>query len=467
MVSRRRMLRMAVLGVVGAAGCLDGNRGSTPPPSTTPTADRTDTAMSPTPPSITNKDPDGTPDSTVDVEDWEPRWSVPMENAHALAIDVAGEQLFVTTSTQDGPSAVVAVDPTAPSVDWRTEFDGEAESGSNGDPRTIARDQWGVTVAGDTLLSVNGHSEEYEWTAVHALDRPTGDRRWSIRRDRFLTVHGRSGDLLIVSGREFFVPESTHDVPEEPLESIVYGIDITTGEVRWETRHAGVAGVAVSAPAIYVAALDRLVAIGHDGRTKWSYSVDKEARTVRATNERVYFLSRLPNHESTVYGLSHEGDQVWEHDLPVGEALLDNGRLFLGGHQTLRLAPDGSIVWRDRAVGQWLLLDPAADTLYTRAGRALDRVTAYDAETGDRRWTFVPPDLSSRNAWPLAATDGTVVAEGITTHDADDSFTSLYAVDADTGDLERSTAREPIFDMATVNGLAVLAGADVVAFDAP
>lgn len=464
MVTRRRALQLAAAGLTGMAGCLDGRQPGTSSPAATPTETPTRTPAPVTDDTPTPDEP--SPETPAELPTWDPSWSVPIDLSNVLGIDVAGDRLYATASSDDGPSAVMAVDPGTREIDWRTDFEGEAEGGSNADSRSIARDQWGITIADGTILSVNGYSEEYEWTALHALDRRSGDRRWSFERERRLTLRGVTDGTAIVTAEEFFEPETTHDTPEDPLESIVYGVDLASGSVDWRTSLRGVVSAAVSSGGVYVAALDRLTAFDPGGRTKWSFTAENEVRTVRADADRVYFLTRLPEYRSTVHGFTHAGERAWHHDLPVDEALLADGRLFIGGDKVLRLAPDGSVVWEDSSVGQWLLLDPAGDTLYTRAGRAQDRVTAYAADSGDKRWTFVPPDLSSANAWPVAATDGTAIAEGITAETASDPFTSLYKVDAATGDLERSTAREPIFDVETIGGTALVAGDDITAFDA-
>lgn len=467
MVPRRHLLRLGAAGLAALAGCTGGDEPGTPTTTAPPTATPTVTPPPATPtPSPEPQSPDEDTPTPIDPDAWSPSWSIPIQREHVVAIDIADGTTYATASSDGGGATVLAIDPQSASVDWRSDLAGEAEPGASADDRTIARDQWGVTVDGAMIFSVAGAADEYEWTTLHALDRRSGERRWRLRRERSLTYQGSIDGTVIATGREFFEPETTHDTPKEPLTTVIYGIDRETGRIRWERSFRAVIDADGSPQGVYVAAGDRLIALGLDGTTRWTHSADDEARTVVATPDRVIFLARRPDRASLVRGFDHAGDREWQHRLPVDEVLFHDGRLFLGGHQVLRLASDGSVVWQNTAVGQWLLLDPAGDTLYTRAGRAQDRISAYDAASGEHLWTFVPPDLSSRNAWPVAATDGTAIAEGITAESGDEPFTSLYKVDAATGELERSIGWEPVFDVETVGGSALVAGDDITAFDA-
>jgi len=60
-------------------------------------------------------------------------------------------------------------------------------------------ESWGITVGDDTAYSVNGRGDDYEWTAVHALDAATGRNRWSFQRERRLAVEGRFDDALVAA----------------------------------------------------------------------------------------------------------------------------------------------------------------------------------------------------------------------------------------------------------------------------
>lgn len=462
MVSRRDALRLGAAGLASLVGCAGSP--STGSPTPTPAPIPSD-AATPDPTDRVSSEPTDSP-TPVPLENWESDWALHPDYEHVLGLDVAGGSLYATLSDERGPSAVSAVDPSAPAMEWETELEGEAVGGSAAGSRPIARDGWGVTVADDAVYAVTGRADSYEWTALSALDRASGERRWSVRRDRELTVHGVVSGLVVATGREFFEPDSAHDVPEEPLTSVVYCIAAADGDVRWTASFDGVVDVGVADDGVYIAAGQQLVGLGLDGSRRFSYDGGShEGRAVRAVRGRVYYLTDRGD-RSVIHGVDPDGDRAWQTTQPVHEVLLDGDRLYAGGEAVLALEPDGTIAWRDTSgYGQWLLLGPDGDMLFTRAGRGQDRATAYRTSDGTRRWTYRPPDLSSRDAWPVAVTTDTAVVEGITAEDADDPFTTLYRVDRQRGRGTRSVAVEPVFDVESVDGTVVVAGSSILALE--
>lgn len=374
--------------------------------------------------------PTGTPTETpTDLPEWYPEWTLAFSGRHVLALEPGDGLLYATVSSDGGPSGVVAVDPVTREIVWQREFEGEAVGGSYAGYRPLARDQWGLTATADRLYAVHGRDASYDWTALHALDRATGDRRWSFRRERKLAVRGVAGGTVVATGLEFFEPEHTHDTPAEPLTSVVYGLGATSGEVQWSRSFDGVRDVAVGTDAAYVAVGGELVALGLDGSRRWVLDGDAPARTVRAADGRVYYATDAGDDRSTVRRVALDRTVEWTRTLPVEEFLLDGDRLYASGDAVTALDPDGSVAWRADTYGQWLLFDPARETLYTRAGRAADAVDAYVAsgerDGRQRRWRFDPP---SQNAWPEAATREAAVATAITGESADEPFYTVYAV---------------------------------------
>lgn len=466
MPSRRATLGLLASGLAGLAGCTGG-------PSSPATAEPADTpTRTPGPPGTTERPPDtaeptDSPTPDGDLEPWGVAWELDVDYEHVLGLDVADGRLYATLSDEGGPSAVAAVDPTGPEVVWDAAFEGEAVGGSDADYRPIARDGWGVTVTDDAVYAVAGPAETYDWSAVNALDRETGVTRWRLQRERDLAVHGRRGDLVVATGREFFEPDTTHDTPEDPLVSAVYGLDAADGSVRWQASYQAVRDVAVGPAGVYLAAGNQLVGLRLDGTTRFTLEGDREARSVRAAPDRVYYLTEAGGDRSAVHGLDPDGTRAWQVELPVEEALLDGDRLYLGGDAVAALDPDGTVAWRvDRGYGQWLLLGPDRETLFTRAGAGQDRAAAYDVADGSRRWTYRPPTLTSPNAWPVAATAETAVVEGITADHASEAFTSLFAVDRETGTGTRAVGVDPLFDVETVGDTVVVAGSSLLALAA-
>lgn len=461
MVSRRHALRIAggaLAGLSGLAGCLDPAESTARDPSPTATDGPTEG------PTERTSEPTTTTDESSKLPGWSPSWTLPIPEKHVLGLDPAGDLLVATSSAEGGPSAVAALDPVAREVVWRAEFEGEAVGGSDAGHRSIARDGWGVTVTGERVLAVTGRADSYDWTAVRAVDRASGEREWSLRKERRLAVRGVAGGTVFVTGLEFFEPDSAHDAPEEPLTSVLYAVDVDSGSVGWSGEFAGVEGVAVGDDGVYVAAGDELLAFGLDGTRRWTFEGDAAPWSVHAANDRIFFLDEDDRRQSTVYGLSRGGEPAWEKRLPIREVLLDGDRLYGGGRSPLSIESDGSVAWRHQGgYGKWLMLSPDGETLYTRSGAGGDRARAYRADDGDVRWTYEPPDLSSPNAWPVAATDEVAVVEGITGGRSSGPFTTLYAVRD--GEGTKALPTEPVFDVVGLDGTVFVAGESVVALD--
>lgn len=441
MTSRRRLLALAAGTLAGTAGCLDGGPGATPDDGVD---DDTPTTLA-----------DGPTTTPGDVPAWTPAWVRSFDPGNVLGVDAAGGTLYLTLSREGGPSTVVAVDPAGGDELWRAEAEGEAVGGSHAGDQGVARGQWGVTVADDAVYAVAGPAEERRWTGLHAIDRATGERRWSLERERELGVAGVEDGLVVATALEFFPgPDETpvsHQSPDEPLSTVVYGLDPADGTVRWTRDVAGVVDVATAADRVYVAAGDRLVGLDHAGETAFTYE-QGPAVQVEAVEGRAYYLAG-EDETATVHAVAFDGDAHWTRDLSVDELLVDDGRLYAGGDVVVAVESDGSVAWRDDDHGQWLLPTPGGDTLYTRAGVQADRATAYDAGGGER-WTFDPP---STNAWPEAATDDALAVTAITPEEG--AFNTVYAVDAD-GQATAALDVDTVFEAVGLGGTIFLADGD-------
>jgi hypothetical protein len=448
MVSRRRTLELAAAALAGSAGCL----GSSPERSPTPT--RTD-GRSPT-----TDDPDtpGTPDdestpTAMDLPEWTPEWTRSFGGRHVLGLDVADGLLYATVSSEGGPATVAAVDPAERSVLWRTDAEGEAVG------RLYANHAgggWGVTPSDDAVYHVAGPAEDSEWSALHALDRASGGRRWSLQRERTLAVAGVLADVVVAVGEEFFpAPGETahsHATPEEPLTTVVYGLAPGDGSVRWTREFAGVVDVTVAPGGVYVAHEEGLVGLDAAGETRFTYRQGPPTQ-VEATADRVYYLTG-DDETGTLHGVAPTGGADWTRDLPVDELLLADGRLYAGGDAVVAVDPDGTVAWRDDAYGGWLMTDPDGDTLYTRAGGHADRATAYDAAGGGERYTFAPP---SNNAWPETATADALAATAITPWKG--PFNTVYAVDG-SGEATAAMTTDGLFEAVGLDGTVYVADSE-------
>jgi hypothetical protein len=453
MPSRRRVLQLTAGALAATSGCFSETTDSPTGSDTTDEVIRTDTAPSPTGTERATEVDRATDEETSrpdGLSEWTPEWTEPFGDWTVLGLTAADGSLYTTLQADltEGPSAVAAVDPADGSVLWRTESEGEAVGGSHAAYQRIARGGHGVTPSDEAVYSVAGRDDSYEWTAVHALDRATGERRWSLQRERSLAVAGVADGLVVATGLEFFEPEGTHDTPDEPLETVVYGLDAATGEVRWTQSFQGVEDVTTCSTGVYVAAGDRLVGLGHDGSTTFTY-YHGPSTWVEATGGRIYYLVG-EDETATLHGVAPNGEVDWTRDVPVEELLLAGDRLYAGGDATVAVEPDGTVAWRRDDHGQWLLLDPGDNTLYTRSGVGQDRATAHDAG-GAERWTFNPP---SNNAWPEAATNNALAVTAITPDDG--PFKTVYAVDED-GQATAALDRDTVFDAVGLDGMIYLA----------
>ncbi|WP_436927974.1 outer membrane protein assembly factor BamB family protein [Halosimplex amylolyticum] len=449
MPTRRRALALSAAALASLTGCLgDDGAADREPTSSVPSSDPTAT---PTPapagtPTVADTDAPGETDETTatrtdgqappdtvtrvsgDLPTWRPdRW-IDVGYANVLGLDADDRRLYVTANDEDGDSAVAALSPGSERFDWQRSLAGDPEAGSHAEP-TNRTDKWGVTVADGTVYSVNGRGDDYEWTAVHALDAATGTRRWSVERDRRLAVHGFVDDAVVVGATEFFEPESTHDTPEEPLETVVSALDTADGDERWSTAVSGLSAVTVGADGVYVASGRTLSGFGPAGERRWERELADEVRATTALDGVVVAAVGPSDDESSLVGVSTAGETLWRVPMSTRWLVPAGDRVYVMNESVGAVTSDGTVAWRERAYGHYPLLSPDGTRLYTRANVRMNAVDAYDLPGGDRRFRFVTP---SNNGWPLAATADTVVAEAITPDEAE--FTSLFAVDATSGE---------------------------------
>ena len=446
MVPRRIALRLAGAALLPAiAGCSDrtGTAGEpTDSPSPSSTATSTDEPI----------DPPSTP--LNDLPEWESAWTRSVESRHVLGLDAHEDTVYASLSSEGGPSAIAALDPADGTELWRTATPGELEGRTYAEPND-GDDRWGVTVTDDRVFAVTGHADEYEWTALRALDRTTGEVDWSLREERSLAVRGVHDGTVYVTSTAFFEPEHSHDTPEEPLETELFAVDAADGTLRWSYPFAGVGDVAVSPTGVVVAAGTRLTGFAHDGSKRFDVDTGAEGRAVAASADRVFFLGEGDEAGRPVHGYTFDGAREWGERRPVREVLLDRDRgvLYAAGDVTLALEPDGSVAWRAPVRGGHpLLLDGPGDTLYTRGGGT--GAEAFGLPDGEHRWSFDPRE---RYAWPVAATADAAVVEGFVEGRA------LYAVDPASGEATRRRgfgADATLFTTETAAGYALVGTGD-------
>lgn len=447
MPTRRDTLLLAGGALASLSGCLSesapaqseasptsiapGTRSPTRSPAGTPTVAGTDRPTDTDRPEATRTDPPDAPETvttvTGDLPAWQPVRRLGTGYANVQGLDAGEGRLYATLNDEHAESAVAALEPGADRLAWTTECEGDPEAGSHLESGSQAG-TWGVTVADGTVYSVHGRGKTREWTDLHALDAATGRRRWSVRREQRLAVAGFVGDSVVATGREFFEPEYVHDTPEEPLDTTVYALDAATGEQRWARVATDARGATVGPDGVYVAHGDALTALDRNGEQRWARRMADGIRRLTVVDGAVVAVVGTDVDSSTLVGVSPDGTRAWGVEQPTRYLLPAGDRVYAMDDNVVAVTGDGTVAWRQRVHGHDPLLAVDGDRLYTRTAMRMNAVDAFDLPGGDRRFRFETP---SDNGWPLAATEETLVAEAITPERAE--FTSLFAVDADTG----------------------------------
>jgi len=207
-------------------------------------------------------------------------------------------------------------------------------------------------VTDGAVYSVHGRAESSEWTALHALDAPSGDERWSFRRERQLSVHGVNDGTVLATGLEFFEPEHSHDTPDEPLQTTLYGVDAASGGravvglVR-RRQH-----VTVGTETIAVATADAVTGVGFDGTEQWHTGLAEEARAITAVGDVTVVSLGDDRRDTTVLGFDPEGTEQWSRSIPGSSLFTRDGRAYAFGRTITALEPDGTVAWQGTHGGE-------------------------------------------------------------------------------------------------------------------
>ena len=451
MPTRRRTLALAGGLLSSLTGCLQDDEPSGADGGT-PSGRSNSPTQSPAPagtPTVAGTDrPDGTaeetgtetrtatgtqPTTVTRVTNELPEWTadawIETGSEQVLSLDAAGDRrLYVTMDNEGSESAVAALSPGGTTFDWQTSMRGDAE-GRTAVNQTDWTGQWGVAVADGSVYSVHGLSQSYDWSTVHALDATTGTRQWAFERDRLLGVTGFLEQAVVVRSTEYFEPEHAHDTPEEPLETRVHAVDRESGDSRWTVSVRGFSDLVTGSDGTYVAHERSLSAFGPGGEERWQTQFSAEVRSVTTVAGSLVLALGSSTDDSSLVGLSADGAVRWRRSISTRVLVPRDDRVYVMDDSVAAVTADGRIAWQVDAYGHYPLLSTDGSRLYTRTNAEMNAIDAYELPGGQRRFRFVTP---SDNGWPVASTDETLVAEAITPEKAD--FTSLFAVDASTGE---------------------------------
>lgn len=374
----RRRTMLATLGAVGTSGCLrltdQGSSGDTDATDTETESDGETAAATST--AGTTAADDGS-DGAASVTLSE-RWRTDQQVRYVWVDD--GE---FATSGYDGVSLASPTD----GVVWST------DPGDNGVPSAAPSEAFAAT--DDRLLFgfAGGNDDAPDAGATFlAYDRASGERLWRADMPDD-GIHGRAKGVTVVGDTAVVASDDTgSDTDQEPL---VYGVDLETGERRWET----------GAPDLTTGFISGVTA--HDGTV-----------FVTQTYDGTYLLDP---------GTGAVTDYREEMKVSVWGGTARDGTLFdISGNEVTayRLDGDGTR-WSVPDVPDARIPPTVDDDLVIVATRT-GYVYAIEADTGAARWTSrldrtVRGLAASENhvwAWAVGSTlagydreDGTVVYE--------------------------------------------------------
>jgi outer membrane protein assembly factor BamB len=361
---------LATLGVVGTSGCLrltdqeSGGDADTPDPEVE-SGGETDTATSTAADATVTTDGEGDGNDGAPTVTLSKRWSVDQQVRYVWTDD--GE--FVTTG-YEGVSLASPADGTR----WINEFlDGDGRDRNAGPPVLTMSEAFAAT--DDRLIfGFDGGNDAAPDTgaAFLAFDRASGERLWRVDMPGDGS-HGRAQGVTVVDDTVVIASDDNgSDTDQEPL---VYGVDLETGERRWETGTPDlttgfISGVAAHEGTVFVTQT-------YDG----TYLLDPRTGAVTDYREQMKV-------------------SVW------GGTARDGTLFDISGNEVTayRLDGDGTR-WSVPDVGS-ARIPPTVDDDLVIVATQTGYVHAIEADTGEVRWT----SRLDRTVRGLAASDDHVWA---------------------------------------------------------
>jgi eukaryotic-like serine/threonine-protein kinase len=263
-------------------------------------------------------------------------------------------------------------------------------------------------IAGDMIITA-GYNQ-----TVKALDRITGDERWS-----YTTGYGVQGAPLIVDDRVYIATD--HEV---------YALDLESGGLIWKVP-TGTEGAYMGAPAyengvIYTTGGKLLLALeAESGEDLWRTQKDEMFLGPTVANGLVY----VGNFDRKLYAFDQaSGEERWSFD---GEEVFwsspaaSEDKIFAGNDRTVYAldAQTGELVWsfdaESRSISEPLLSDGVVYVSDSSHEFPLGprHLYALDAKTGEQLWvfesisTFLPAPVLGEDVIYLTST-GEIIALG-------------------------------------------------------
>jgi outer membrane protein assembly factor BamB len=350
------------------------------------------------------------PNATGPKDEAEVRWTDGgSQNLWGTPV-VADDTVYV----QESPNQLTAFARDSGSKRWARQFEPTDSSkstdqytGSHLTPAVV-----GDTVyvgGGDFVVEKNGPELKRVENRVHlyAVDRHTGDVRWTIQPDDFIDT-----PPVVVDDVVLFVTRV----------GTVYAVDTMRESVAWTLsigeRDAPLPPFAVDGCQLYLNAFgDGLYAIDvESGELNWNLPAIKAGAAPAIADGTVYVGGR----NGVLYAVNPESESVeWQRDLgraiSTASPAVASGTVFVGtadgdsGDELSRIhaldAETGERVWA-ADTREFVNSSPAvADGVAYVA--AHETVYGFDAESGDELWTH---EVHGSVRAPLSVTDGTIFA---------------------------------------------------------
>lgn len=234
---------------------------------------------------------------------------------------------------------------------------------------------------GDGSWALRSWSETRESGMVTAL--AGGDRTvYVARNDRTITCFHEEGyarywdEPVELDPHASTVTAQSNRVIAAPgggADGVVVALSASDGNRHWEYSFVGISHVATTEERAFVATADGVTALDiSDGSDDWHYALSN-ARTVATAESGLYAVSGTRG-DATLTALTADGDYRWDAELE-----------WITAGEFAPVVADGRVYVAEYA----------------------ERVSAFDADTGDEAWSYDLGDNESARTKPLVH-DGTV-----------------------------------------------------------
>jgi outer membrane protein assembly factor BamB len=257
----------------------------------------------------------------LDAATGEERWQVPVRGRLNPSPAVVGDTVVVTARRWTREGRILGFRTRFGREEWLYDVDARLTAPPTVDATVVYVPDW----AG----------------RVHAIDAGTGTARWTRK------IEGEGDEM------SFTTPAALDEGGERAFVASTSGptgvvaLDADDGTVRWRRSTPPViAGPVVSGGLVAVRHRRSVTAYGTDGSRRWGFAVpDRRPRSLAVDDRRVYVAAG-----ERLFAIGRDGEEGWTHvpeESPVGTPTVVGDRLFLRGRDRLAVldAADGEQLW--------------------------------------------------------------------------------------------------------------------------